>query len=105
MNEPSPRNEYVLPPGVTKTMYPDTRRGMALMSNDNFNGSPREILFLLMRKESAEWPLSLGMTARAEHSTIPMVRREDAIFTYGLDVMEPHHKIHIEELSNTPIPS
>ena len=43
-----------------------------------------------MCKESAEWPVSLGMTARAEHSTIPMVRREDAIFTYRLDVTEPY---------------
>jgi len=57
------------------------------MSNDNINGSPGEISFLLMCKERAEWPLSLGMIAGAQHSMMPAVRRDDAIFTYSLDVM------------------
>ena len=63
------------------------------MSNDNANGSPREISLLLMRKERAEWPLSLGMTARAQHSTLPMVRRADAIVMYGLIVIKSEHAV------------
>ena len=58
------------------------------MSNDNANGSPGEISFSLMCKERAEWPFSLGMIVRAPHNIMPAVRRDDAIFTYRLDVIK-----------------
>ena len=37
--------------------------------------------------------MSLGMTARAEHSIMTTVRRDDAIFTYDLVVITSEHMV------------